>query len=622
MIQDNWLNTVTLGTYKFTLYIVDSDVFNDPLSIQKNDDAALQQGKACIIAESGVTNSYAMENVTIVTNAASPTHGYANVTQITFDLLEPLGFSLLDRLLTVGEQLGKGTANGVNLASMLFIIKLDFLGRDPITGASVQYPEPFVYRGKFGAMTGSLGEAGAQYFVDFHPQDYDVLQETVTRTDVTVPNVTTVKTFAENLETALNQNQKEIEDTNADAADPRGESNTPNTKPLIEWKIKLDPSLTIAAQDIYQLERFDLANAPWGGTSDSTTAGGQSEDLDELGSRLVTINNETQLTAKIKELIAANTPTFANYSRRAKESAGHSWSIESNLEEEMLNEMSNEFNVEKKRVTIVIKLKKHMDQPPLNPSSLRAMRNSRRIQEQRVDDILPTLYKKYSYQYTGENSEVINIDLNLTSLFFNARSPMAGIYYADNSNLFEPNLTPLEVNPESNNQSSNPTATAPGASVRYLSDLEIPKVNLLQSPVYQPMPLGSAAQQVNETTTEDKLASAAMNEYNNRLVDAQMLSLEVRGDPIFLGQNGKSIFEADSQAAYVAFINFQPNADDLIERQQRGPVDMITTGLYKLAMIESRFQQGRFTQRLNDMIRDTTINTFLVLDKLIELEIE
>lgn len=35
MIQDNWLNTVTLGTYKFTLYIVDSDVFNDPLSIQK-----------------------------------------------------------------------------------------------------------------------------------------------------------------------------------------------------------------------------------------------------------------------------------------------------------------------------------------------------------------------------------------------------------------------------------------------------------------------------------------------------------------------------------------------------------------------------------------------------------
>lgn len=611
MVQDNWLNKVTLGTYKFTFYVVDSDVHNQPDQwLGLSDEPALNAGKACIIAESGVEGAYAVENVMIVTNAASPQTGYANVTQITFDLLEPLGFNLLDRLLTVGAELKKETPSGVNFGNLLFVLKLDFIGRDGVSGATVKYDHPFLYPGSIRAINGTLGAAGAKYFIDFAPKDWNALHQTTTPADVSVTGVTTVATFATNLQSALNDKEFELMDERQD-------------RPLREWRIVLDPTFNISAREIYALAAFNLSDAPWAGTANSSNSGGQSESLEELGVREVVLNNETQLAAKIKELIAGNTPTFADYSEESRERAGIVYTIESTANVEMLGTMDPILNQERRRITITVSLTTRFDVPPLDPNSLHALRNTRRIQDERFNEILPTLYKKYSYQYTGENTEVMDIELQLNNLFFNARAPMGGIYYADNSNMFESTVTPIEPTPT--NGSTTSGATTPNesrASSRYLSDIRVPRVNVLQSPVFNVRPVGPAGQQVNETTVSDRIAAAALNEYANRLVDSQMLTIQVRGDPIFLGNNGQSIFELNSQSVYVAFVNFQPEPEDLLVRQQKGPVDMTTTALYIVGQVESKFQQGQFIQRLVSMRRDNNINVFLMLDRIIGLGIE
>ena len=73
-----------------------------------------------------------------------------------------------------------------------------------------------------------------------------------------------------------------------------------------------------------------------------------------------------------------------------------------------------------------------------------------------------------------------------------------------------------------------------------------------------------------------------------------------------------------SQDALITFLQYNPNAEDLLTHQRRGPVDLVSSGVYKLTSIESRFQGGKFTQTLIGF-KDTTTNSFLLLPQLVEL---
>ena len=69
----------------------------------------------------------------------------------------------------------------------------------------------------------------------------------------------------------------------------------------------------------------------------------------------------------------------------------------------------------------------------------------------------------------------------------------------------------------------------------------------------------------------------------------------------------------------IAFLQYNPNVNDLLELQTKGPVDLVSSGIYKIISIDSRFQGGAFTQTLNGM-KDVTTNTLLTLPQLIKLE--
>ena len=78
----------------------------------------------------------------------------------------------------------------------------------------------------------------------------------------------------------------------------------------------------------------------------------------------------------------------------------------------------------------------------------------------------------------------------------------------------------------------------------------------------------------------------------------------------------KSNIMQDEQNQFVFEVN--PNANKLLEEQIKGEIDPISTGVYKLISIESRFQGGRFTQTLNGY-KDVNSNTALLLPRILEL---
>ena len=62
----NWVSTVDSPTYRWTLYIVNNEVMNDPTMLHSSDSAAINSNKAKIIAMQGVTTQFTLDNFMMI----------------------------------------------------------------------------------------------------------------------------------------------------------------------------------------------------------------------------------------------------------------------------------------------------------------------------------------------------------------------------------------------------------------------------------------------------------------------------------------------------------------------------------------------------------------------------
>ena len=381
-----------------------------------------------------------------------------------------------------------------------------------------------------------------------------------------------------------------------------------------------DPSTNIQAIDNRQLPGFNLFRAEWAGSDSESESDGRSQALDsEI--RQQTINPETQITSWIAESLSTNVPSFAEYNVEQAEK-GITFTVEVEQETKMTGIMHSYYGQEIKNIELRIKIRRDDTASPLSEDSIIALRNRADVQEERFQSqILPSLAKKYSYQYTGENTEVEAVDISIHNGFYNAISPGVGTYYTDESFQFESNADTNTGTFIWDHPSANPQPENQIASVRYLSDINLDKINVNRSQIFDHQLISATGQQTNESTQGSKIAAAALAAHAARLIDNQTMKIEAKGDPIFLGTNGKNFFNTQSDSTYLAFLNFVPDPVDLLELQRRGPVDMITTGIYKVTYIHSKFSQGKFTQTI-DCYRDPNSNPLLLLDAIVRLEVE
>jgi hypothetical protein len=633
-ITDNWISQVDSPTYKWTLYLVHPTVFNDPTRLV-NDQATLRAGDAVIIAETGAEAAYSIENVLML---ARPTPGATggNTTNATvqFDIYEPLGFKLLDRVLKFAPQYKFTTLPDAN-----YVLKLEFQGLDPETSKNTKFPGVFFYPLKVENMSAELGPEGAKYNIVAANIMKAASVESVVNTDLTIKEVVTVRDFATKLSEELNRYEVNLR-KNAGAG-------APDSKRY--WKVVFGKSATTAVNKDSSEESFDLASCAYAGTANTTTAGGQSSSTTNPDTRDVTVSNNTNLVPWIQDQLTKNVTAFAEFAEQHRKSGIKVPYIKVTPTIEYGDSVDEFTNTREQTITITVDVNWSYTTVAREPGVHQQYVQDPAHQRARWKEL--PISKKYAYLYSGQNTEVMNFELKFSQLFFVSKDPAGGLNYSDASNSRPPTHPEKVVYKDSPNQSGAESArlsrsgTAQGTSEwkrtkyndgavvtssgqAYLSDYAVDQANyVLETPQYAYSNLSPAKQQTNETKGE-RLSLEALRdrEFANREVDFQNATISIKGDPYWMGTPGASL------VGNVESINKYPDADVLfaftnwlpdesvasVDNQAKGALDLISSGIYRVITIESRFQNGQFTQKLTTS-KDRNTSVYLVRDLIVKL---
>ena len=589
---------------------INNEIFNAPLKIG-NDDAALNKKEAFIIAKQGVTTEFSIDNfmtTSIVTPGAQ--HGNTTPGLIQFDLFETLGFTFIDKVLTGAQTFGKPG----NLYSQNYILKLEFLGRDPNSGASVPYPGVFLYPVKLNQIRSTTGPEGTRYNIIAwsalkHAQTAGVLA-----TDISVEDIVTVKDFTDGLVQKYNKTQKELIPTK-DLND--------NSIPPKEIKVVFDsssdsatnPELAFWLDSNQGVQQFNLATNHFGNVVNANTAG-QSCGIWDPDTRTCTLERETALNVAIEKIIENNCLAWQAWKIEMAEHGitphivvDINYSYPPHTKGPPGTYVDGEYinNVESILLTYTIKMA--INRSTYHYSVKKGNENflNKAFQAERIKTL--PIEKSYTYMYSGLNTEVLNYQIDISNLYVVVDHPAGGQYIDARLVDGDPQFAPSEYGPQ------------------YLSDIRLGSkdIGYFNPVVGTPKPDQASTAQLDETSAENQAALASrISSMAKRMIDAIGFVLEIKGDPYWMGnmqaviQGKLETMDYSTRDAYISFIQYNPNPVDLLETQIKGPLDVIGSGVYKLQTIESKFTGGNFTQTLNGY-KDVNTNTNLVIQKLVEL---
>jgi hypothetical protein len=609
IVSPNWLSTIDSPAYRWTLYIVNNEIWNDP-TLLAIDDAALNTEKAKIIAKQGVTTEFTLDNFAAM-SVITPGQKHGNTTPgiIQFDLFETLGFTFLDKCLKAGIAIGKPA----NLYSQNYMLKLEFLGRDFVTGGSTVFPGVFFYPVRLNQIRSETGPEGTRYNILAWSSIKHAQTESTTDTDITIKNITTVGDFAKGLETVYNNGQIE-------AMNPSdfGKAKVPPKQIEIVFDQGTD---VISAKGTItgKLNSFNLEAQTWGSINDSSTATVESATPHDTATRWLTIDRETSLPMTIAQLIQKNVPGWATWTAEAAEVGITPYIVvDPTIKYRLRTPGSKEHkyaNVEPIKIILTIKIGLSNATAPLSIKDHTEKLADAKWQKERIN-ILP-IEKAYTHMYSGTNTEVLNYGIEIQQLYVVADQPSAGMYMHGKGSEGEPQFGTTEL-PLSVTAEKSP----------YIEDIPYTGMSVYNDLVHggYTKTLSAEDTQRNENSIDTRSTFAHMaNELAKREHDAIEMNLEIKGDPYWMGNmqaiiiGGKiKIPDYSKRDGLISFVQWNPNVDKLLTEQIKGQLDVISSGVYKLTSIESKFQGGKFTQTLKGY-KDVTTNTALVLGRLIEL---
>ena len=203
--------------------------------------------------------------------------------------------------------------------------------------------------------------------------------------------------------------------------------------------------------------------------------------------------------------------------------------------------------------------------------------------------------KEYFYFFTGNNTEIINMDISLNTSYFNYRPRNANIYSQATG-----------VKPQATNQTAAGTHINPSVT-QVVKDPLNAATTTVAAPKNERPSIGMG------TTTVDRNVAGQVTSALYSNVDQLSVNMEIMGDPDLIKQDG--VFKTavdDGDEVPVSFDNreryvrmFFANPIDIDD--QTGTLDRVGAqgqnavfnGLYKILEIRSNFKQGSFTQQLH-----------------------
>jgi hypothetical protein len=569
-IQENWMSGVDSPTYNLTLYIVTADVFDNPTQLALNEIAVLNSGRAKIIAASGRTTNFLIENLAMVSTVRSSSDT-ANVTTgaLNFEIQEPLGFSLMHKLMTLSD-----AYQFQNIQNALYVLKVQFKGLVPGTSTPIKYPDEFVYPIKLTNMEASVGADGARYQISANLSTVDTVQNTSIESDIDWKGVTTVNEYVKNLEASLNRHERNI----------KRRTNDENPIPSRYWEITLTPEF-----------RTQFGNSFMKGMDPRSSGTSSTDDTRAQSYRLAP---NTNVISEIRTRLTGEVPAIIEYNKNRKPTEPRK-EVEvrpsySHVKTGPNPDIHPETNQPIRRIKIEVGLRKTFDRPDLEkPQDEVNHRKNPRDQHTLLSNMSPFIFKRYDYLFTGHNTEILDFDLSYDFQYFLNKHVSFGSGFSDAAQVIQPTEVQSSLNSI--------------ASSSFLGAMKVKNDMFgVTVPVYEFTNVPTSHQRTNETTG-DELQSEALDRLDGMLNDKnQNINMTIKGDPFWMGNpdsyslgssnNSNQSKEGDTLILVINFLPDESLADPDIT--YKPIVDVSISGVYQVTQITTRFQNGKFIQQL------------------------
>lgn len=602
MIENNWLSDVDLGTYKITLYLIHPDIWNSSTQLV-NDDALLGK-KAVIISESGVESSYSIDNL-VMRSAVVPSRkaGFTSTGIMQFELHEPLGFSFLESLQSLAP-----TYKFTTLYNANFALKIEFGGRDVITGAPKKYPGVFIYRLAFKDVTAKLGPDGTHYSIVAYNMQKKAVVESGIETDLSVQRVTTVSDFAKQLEFELNKAENEL----------RGKNQNDTGTSKKTYRVTFDDTADIKKTS--STRSFNVASAVMGGAGTEASSGDNASSGPKDTDRAVrdyTLDRNSSITAYIQNTINKNTPSLNDFIVESQESLNIHPVITVTPEVIQKDGVDPSTNMSEMEINFVIGVTWVYSTVTKDATEYTKFITDEGKQQAFFETVKNSaICKKYEYLYTGNNTEVLDFNLEYNGLFRVTLDPARASSMPNTVQTYGTSVTTVD-------NSTQQTG-------KYLSDIKPTNLMPLDASMFEYVVRSSDAQQTSESinSNSNMTVGPGYSDFYQRSADFLSASITVKGDPFWMGTpdaelggstEATTVRDFKGHELSIAVLNMKPDpsmADPF--NRQTGGIEFSSSGVYRVVSIESNFQQGKFTQTLETQ-KNTTINPYIIATRIAEL---
>jgi hypothetical protein len=400
----NILDNYDVYTYHWKLFITSLD------TVKKG--TILTLANQIVIAESGVSDltidKIEMNGIAVPSVEA----GTGTQTTIKFEVVEPAGAGLIDKMFYEALSLGIG-----NWLVMPVYLQLEFRGRDPNTGQSVSGGAPglgsqrWVWPVKLTNVKANVTQVGTKY--EFESIMYDELAQSNAyfsiQHSITLNEVSNFAKAMQDLETKLNEDQFEKLFTNYSVPDT--------------YRIIVDPLL---ANNVTALVADENKNSARGGDfisfKDKTATFGAGTSVDKIVDSLLA--NSSYFAQKLQSTTTrAGTPeTLTQQTNQMKQL----WRIVTEVQPIAYDALRQNNAV---AITVWI-VSYDIGALLVNASQTGQTANTIPSEEKRFNEYVTNriLNKIYNYIFTGLNDQIINFDLNMNFSFAASLSRFGGYY--------------------------------------------------------------------------------------------------------------------------------------------------------------------------------------------------
>lgn len=636
---ENPLHDYATYTYNISLFVLSSDEYNQAVTGEVKWDRI---GK-CLIGGAGRFNDDSSRHAafrddfyfdglrlsTVVgMNARTKS---TNAIEVSFNLIEPYGLTLLDRIIDLAETIKPACRNYLELP---YALKIDFFGStdegdmpNPIPGMTKWLPIKLL------ELKMKVGTKGTDYEIRAVPFNHQALQESTATTPINLEiDARTVQDFFDEGEAVVAETDElaafreavklDVVRNNSEALQAyqarikelekglkvKSSSYTAGVNAWYQYQIETGAreytdrirfvvDKEIAESTIVSPDRTDPSKTPVPdpGTAKARVANAPNASGPDFNSTAFSVSAGTSVT-RLVDMVMRNSSYILDQvsdpATKSPEEIANKRGKPLNWYKIIPSIKLDKFDVKTNRWarTITYHIKPYVvynSKHPMGPQS-------------RPQGFV----KIYNYMYTGLNNDIIDFTIDFDTLFYTAIEVNRGSYQTISGAA----KTSSQSKP---NEVENPSQ--PG-SIQQVQYLPIPD-----------NPGASAALDGNRDPTTKTAASIQNSIYSGSRGDMLNLRLKIIGDPHFIKQDDVVINPADPDydvkisnqfseygslildaGEIYARVNFRTPVDindsNGLLRSEGRYVESKFSGLYRILKVDSEFRSGRFEQTL-DMIR-------------------